>query len=95
MENYRVLRAIGRGKYSQVYLARDVRNNKEVVLKILKPTSQNRMSREIVILKYLQGGQNIEKLIEAINNPVKAVYTIVSEYYEFDNFEDYYKKFDL
>lgn len=53
VENYRVDKAIGRGKYSQVFLAKKVESEDYVVLKILKPGSEVRMIREVTILNYL------------------------------------------
>lgn len=53
VENYRVDKAIGRGKYSQVFLAKKADSEEQVVLKILKPGSQTRMAREVSILNYL------------------------------------------
>lgn len=39
VENYRVDKAIGRGKFSQVFLAKKKDSEEKVVLKILKPGS--------------------------------------------------------
>jgi len=64
-------------------------------LKILKPGSKLRMIREVTILKTLEPHENIQKVIEVLNNPLKNVFTLVLEHYEFDEFETYFKRFDL
>lgn len=62
VENYRVDRAIGRGKYSQVFLAKKNDSEDQVVLKILKPGSQVRMMREVTILNYLNESNMVQKI---------------------------------
>lgn len=53
------------------------------------------MVREVSILKVLQPHENIQKLYEVVNNPLRNMFTLVLEHYDFDEFETYYKKFDL
>lgn len=59
MDDYRIKQAIGRGKFSQVFSSKNIKNDSTVVLKILKPGSKNRMVREVSILKVLQPHENI------------------------------------
>ena len=51
IDDYLVVRTIGRGKFAQVFLAIEKKTGKKRVLKILKPGSKRRMTKEIIILK--------------------------------------------
>lgn len=64
------------------------------MLKILKPGSKRRMIKEIVILKLLKN-KDVQEYVNCINNPIKNIFTLVTDYYETDEFEDYYKKFTI
>jgi casein kinase II subunit alpha len=44
---------LGRGRYSEVFRAVDLLNNKDVVVKILKPVKKVKVRREIKILDTL------------------------------------------
>ena len=69
---------IGRGKYSQVFLAVHMPSQDRVVLKILNPVRNAKFKREIHVLKKLQGNPYIMKLRDVLNNPISRVHTIVS-----------------
>lgn len=60
---------IGSGKYSEVYVAKDRRDDKKVVIKILKPIESYRLKREIKIMETLRDGPNIIKLIDVVLDP--------------------------
>lgn len=49
----------------------------------------------MTILKTLEPHENIQKVIEVLNNPLKNVFTLALEHYDFDEFETYFKRFDL
>jgi len=49
-DDYELLHKIGRGKFSEVFEALDILNNRKVIVKMLKPTKQERIEREIMIL---------------------------------------------
>jgi casein kinase II subunit alpha len=53
IENYEVIKKIGDGKYSDVYTAISIKNNKVVVIKVLKPVRKKKIKREIKILQNL------------------------------------------
>jgi casein kinase II subunit alpha len=59
VENYELIKKIGRGKYSEVYEGIDITNDNRVVVKTLKPVRKTKIRREIKILKTVQGGPNI------------------------------------
>jgi DNA-binding SARP family transcriptional activator len=58
-ERYRVMRELGRGSMATVYLARDLKHDRPIALKVLRPelansTEATRFLREIAILAKLQ-----------------------------------------
>lgn len=50
LENYEVVRKLGRGKYAEVFEGIDVRTLKKVVIKVLKPIRKKKIKREVKIL---------------------------------------------
>lgn len=48
--NYECYQKLGRGKYSEVYMGLCKGNNKQSVIKILKPVKADKIYREIKIL---------------------------------------------
>lgn len=95
MENFELIRKIGRGKYSEVYEGIDSDNNNRVVIKILKPVKEEKINREIKILEALKGGTNIIKLIKVVKDPVSETPALIMEFVDtgFDDFRDLYKTF--
>ncbi|XP_016123824.1 MAP/microtubule affinity-regulating kinase 3-like isoform X3 [Sinocyclocheilus grahami] len=68
--NYRLLKTIGKGNFAKVKLARHILTGNEVAIKIidktqLNPTSLQKLSREVTIMKNLNH-PNIVKLFEVI-----------------------------
>ncbi|EER39040.1 casein kinase subunit II [Histoplasma capsulatum H143] len=53
LENYEVVRKIGRGKYSEVFEGINVVNYQKCVIKVLKPVKKKKIKREIKILQNL------------------------------------------
>jgi len=49
-DHYEIIRKIGRGKYSDVFLGIDSNNDKQVAIKILKPVKKEKVKREVQIL---------------------------------------------
>lgn len=62
INNYEIIKKIGQGKYSEVFLGIDIRDSKRCVIKVLKPTRQSKFNREISILRNLQEGDFIIKV---------------------------------
>ena len=66
ISQYQIVSKLGQGTYSEVLLGCSVSNNQPCVIKILKPASIDKHSREIKILQILYGGPNIVKMWDAI-----------------------------
>ena len=45
-ENYEIIKKLGRGKYSEVFLGIDLTKGDKCVIKVLKPVKRKRRSRE-------------------------------------------------
>ncbi len=73
-DKYELIRMIGKGRYGEVFEAFDVTNNKRCALKVLKPIRTDKVLREIDVLKRLNGGSNIIKLVDiVINNGIPTL----------------------
>ena len=51
IDDYLIINTLGRGKFAQVFLAVEKQTGKKRVLKILKPGSKRKMTKEVVILR--------------------------------------------
>jgi casein kinase II subunit alpha len=69
LENYEIIRKVGRGKYSEVFEGVNVANNTKCVIKALKPVKKKKIKREIKILQNLAGGPNVIKLLDVVRDP--------------------------
>ena len=76
-DNYEVSRKIGRGKYSEVFVGRNVHTHAVVVVKILKPVKKRKIFRELKILQNLQGGPNIISLLDTVRDPISKTPSLV------------------
>lgn len=76
-EIYDVHSKIGRGKYSEVYLGKNIETRVPCVLKILKPVKKKKIYREIKILQNLQGGANIVELLDIVRDPISHTPSLV------------------
>ena len=79
-DNYEVIRKLGRGKYSEVFEAVNVLNDKPCVVKILKPVKKKKIKREIKILQNLFGGVNIIKLLDVVRDPISKTPSLIFEH---------------
>jgi casein kinase II subunit alpha len=68
LENYEVVRKIGRGKYSEVFEGINVVNYQKCVIKVLKPVKKKKIKREIKILQNLSGGPNVVSLLDVVRD---------------------------
>jgi casein kinase II subunit alpha len=68
VENYEVVRKIGRGKYSEVFEGINIVNYQKCVIKVLKPVKKKKIKREIKILQNLSGGPNIVELLDVVRD---------------------------
>jgi len=90
IEDYEIVRKLGRGKYSEVYEALNTVNNERCVIKILKPVKKKKIKREIKILQNLCGGTNIIKLLDVVRDPVTKTPSLIFEYVNNSDFKVLY-----
>jgi casein kinase II subunit alpha len=77
ISKYEVYAKIGRGRYSEVYSGTEKHTNKKVVIKILKPINQNKIKREVVILKYLNECPNSVHLLYITKGEATDIYCLI------------------
>jgi casein kinase II subunit alpha len=77
ISKYEVYAKIGRGRYSEVYSGTEKHTNKKVVIKILKPINQNKIKREVVILKYLNECPNSVHLLDITKGEATDIYCLI------------------
>jgi len=94
-DNYQLIEKIGRGKYSEVFKAVDIKNKRFVVVKILKPVRQSKIKREIKILENLRGGPNVVQLLDKCQDPLSKTPSLVFEYIDNVDFRKLYPQFTL
>ncbi|SPQ18805.1 92e8b290-5ba8-4341-8b55-d0c53ffb552b [Thermothielavioides terrestris] len=94
LENYEVVRKIGRGKYSEVFEGINVVNYQKCVIKVLKPVKKKKIKREIKILQNLAGGPNIVALLDVVRDPQSKTPSLIFEYVNNTDFRTLYPKFD-
>eukprot|EP00483_Globobulimina_turgida_P013583 UN13608 len=80
--DYEVKQKIGRGKYSDVFLGYNTKNNNKCCIKVLKPVKKKKINREIKILQNLSGGINIIQIYNTIRDPISKIPSIIFEYIE-------------
>lgn len=85
-ERYEIIRKIGRGKYSDVFLGWDTSVNDNVVIKVLKPVKKKKILRELKILQTLQGGPNIVRILDIVREPYTKTPSFVFEYINASDF---------
>mmetsp|Transcript_7876 Transcript_7876/g.7807 ORF Transcript_7876/g.7807 Transcript_7876/m.7807 type:complete len:334 (-) Transcript_7876:96-1097(-) len=68
-ENYEIIKKLGRGKYSEVFLGIDLTKGEKCVIKVLKPVKRKKIKREISILKNLVSGPNVIGLYDIVREP--------------------------
>lgn len=54
----------------------DTLNNDTIVIKVLKPVSENKVKREIKVLRNLSGGPNIIQLLDVVQDGVSRVVSL-------------------
>lgn len=90
VDNYEIVRRIGRGKYSEVFEGINVTNNSRCVIKILKPIKKKKIKREIKILQNLHGGTNIVQLLDVVRAPGSKMPSLIFEYIDNVDFKTLY-----
>lgn len=92
-ENYEIIKKLGRGKYSEVFLGIDLAKGEKVVIKVLKPVKRKKIKREISILKNLVGGPNIVSLLDVVREPQSKTPALVFEHINNVDFRTLYPTF--
>ncbi|KAL6715787.1 Casein kinase II subunit alpha' [Lecanora helva] len=93
MENYEVVRKIGRGKYSEVFEGINIVNYQKCVIKVLKPVKKKKIKREIKILQNLSGGPNVVALLDVVRDSQSKTPSLIFEYVNNTDFRSLYPKF--
>ncbi|PHH58927.1 hypothetical protein CDD81_4077 [Ophiocordyceps australis] len=93
LENYEVVRKIGRGKYSEVFEGINVVNYQKCVIKVLKPVKKKKIKREIKILQNLAGGPNVVALLDVVRDAQSKTPSLIFEYVNNTDFRSLYPKF--
>lgn len=91
-DNYQLVQKLGRGKYSEVFEAIDVKHNRKVVVKVLKPVRRRKIKREIKILQNLRGGQNIINLLDIVRDAITLTPALITEFVQNVDFKVFYKQ---
>lgn len=80
IDDYQLVKKLGRGKYSEVFEAVKVPEEQKCVVKILKPVKERKIKREIKILENLRGGTNVINLLDVVKDPATNTPALVFEY---------------
>ncbi|CEJ89063.1 Putative Casein kinase II, alpha chain (CK II alpha subunit) [[Torrubiella] hemipterigena] len=94
LENYEVVRKIGRGKYSEVFEGINVVNYQKCVIKVLKPVKKKKIKREIKILQNLAGGPNVVALLDVVRDAQSKTPSLIFEHVNNTDFRSLYPKFN-
>ncbi|CAH6720814.1 casein kinase II subunit alpha [[Candida] jaroonii] len=92
-DKYEVIKKVGRGKYSEVFLGVDLTSGSKTVIKILKPVKRKKIKREISILQNLVGGPNIIQLLDIVREPASKTPALVFEHVDNIDFRTLYPTF--
>jgi len=68
-DKYEVLQQLGKGKYGEVFEGLSVDSGQRCVVKIMRPVKEQRLKREIKILRLVSGGPNVITLHEVVRDP--------------------------
>ncbi|OBA23084.1 Pkinase-domain-containing protein [Metschnikowia bicuspidata var. bicuspidata NRRL YB-4993] len=92
-DQYEVIKKLGRGKYSEVFLGVDLTSGAKCVIKVLKPVKRKKIKREILILKNLVGGPNIVGLLDVVREPQLKTPGLIFEHVDNVDFRVMYPTF--
>ncbi|KAI0987859.1 hypothetical protein GJ496_000809 [Pomphorhynchus laevis] len=79
IDDYQIVRKLGRGKYSDVFQGVNVIKSEKIVIKVLKPVKKKKIRREIKILCNLRGGPNIIELLDVVKDPLSRIPSLILE----------------
>lgn len=78
-DKYKIVRKVGRGKYSEVFEGYNTESDKSVIIKVLKPVRGKKVLREIQILRNLRDGDNIIKLLDIVKDRESTISSFIFE----------------
>ena len=67
MDNYAIVKKLGRGKYSHVFLGVNQKTKKHVAIKVLLPIKPEKIKREYHLLKSLDH-PNVIKILDIVKS---------------------------
>lgn len=76
---YKIVKKIGRGKYSDVYLGFKIDDEQVVVIKALKAVRRSKIHREVKILNDLKGGPSVIDLIDVVIDDLSKTISMIFE----------------
>ena len=79
-------------KYSDIFIGFKFKEEKKVIIKILKPVRSNKYSREVKILNTLSGGPNIIEFLDCIKIN-QTQYSLIFNYFEHLDYSKLYLNF--
>ncbi|XP_012791090.1 casein kinase II subunit alpha-like [Sorex araneus] len=80
IRDYKIGKVIGRGGYSEVFEAVKILTSEKVAIKVLRPTKEEKIKREIKILEMLRGGPNIINLLAVVKIRDSEALALVFEF---------------
>jgi casein kinase II subunit alpha len=89
-ESYEIVAKVGRGKYSEVFSGFDTVNNREIIIKVLKPVRSKKIKREILILNNIAGGPNTIQLLDLTRDSESRSPAFIFELVESDDHKTLY-----
>ncbi|KAJ6254129.1 casein kinase ii subunit alpha-3 [Anaeramoeba flamelloides] len=95
IQQYRISHKVGRGRYSDVFVGKNVKTKRIVAIKILKKVKEYKYKRELKVLSELVGYPNILQVEACINNPVTKSPTLITNYVNVTDFRVLYPTFSL
>ena len=93
--NYQIVKKIGRGKYSDVFLGVVKGSHYPCCIKSLKPVREEKFRREIMVLQRLLGGPNIVKLYDCVMEKSTGTPSLIMEYVNNTNYKEIYPAFKM
>ncbi|KAK7203465.1 kinase-like domain-containing protein [Myxozyma melibiosi] len=93
IENYEIVKKVGRGKYSEVFEGVNIVNNTKCIIKVLKPVKKKKIKREVKILQNLSGGPNVIQLYDMVRDAQSRTPSLIFEYVNNIDFRLLYPRF--
>ncbi len=93
LENYEIVKKVGKGKYSEVFEGVNILNSERCVIKVLKPVKKKKIKREIKILQNLSGGPNVVSLLDVVRDPQSKTPSLIFENVDNIDFRTLYPRF--